>query len=321
MPRLKLTSRSAVYHCISRVVGAERLLDDPAREILCSMLRKQARFTGLQVVTHCVLSNHFHILLRVPLPVPLSDPELIARATALYGTKSPFVKLLEDQHQAAGVLPTDLREGLLSRMGDISMFMKELKQRFSRWFNHQHDRFGTLWAERFKSLLVEDSPAAVEAVAVYVDLNPVRAAMTDDPAHYRWSGYGEAVGGNALAREGLGSFQENPDWAEAGRRYRELLLVTSGTAGSAEKVVLDPEELRKKLADGGKLSMGEVLRLRVRYFTDGVALGTRGYVEEVFKEFRDRFGSKRKTGARRMRGLGALGDLVTMRDLRKRPVG
>jgi putative transposase len=47
-------------------------------------------------------------------------------------------------------------------------------------------------------------------MAAYIDLNPVRAGMVKDPAEYRWSSYGEAVGGGAKgngkkAREGLGA--------------------------------------------------------------------------------------------------------------------
>ena len=64
------------------------------------------------------------------------------------------------------------------------------------------------------------------------------------------------------------------------------------------------------------MTLGEVLRLRVRYFSDGVVLGSRNYVNEVFAEFRDRFGERRKTGARPLRGLAALGHLATLRDLR-----
>lgn len=45
-------------------------------------------------------------------------------------------------------------------------------------------------------------------MAAYIDLNPVRAGVCADPADYRWSGYGEAVGGGKKgngkkAREGL----------------------------------------------------------------------------------------------------------------------
>ena len=68
-----------------------------------------------------------------------------------------------------------------------------------------------------------------------------------------------------------------------------------------------------------ELGMAELLRCRVRYFTDGAVIGSRGFVEEVFQKSRERFGPKRKDGARKWRGKGeaAAGVLWSMRDLRK----
>ena len=321
MARIKLTGRGAVYHCMTRVVGGQALLGSVEKETLRRMLWQQAAFSGLQVVTYCLLANHFHVLLRVPNPTPVPDAELLARASRFYGRRSPFVSALHTAFEHSGSLPESLRIGLLDRMGDVSAFMKELKQRFSRWFNGRHARFGTLWAERFKSVLVEDQPGAVRAVAAYVDLNGVRAGWVEDPKDYRWCGYAEAVAGHALAREGLASFHATGDWAEAGREYREVLLVTSGRAGRSGKVAVEAGTLRRELRRGGELSLGEVLRLRVRYFTDGVALGSRGYVNGVFAEFRDRFGARRRTGARPLRGVTALKDLASLRDLRVDAVG
>ena len=69
------------------------------------------------------------------------------------------------------------------------------------------------------------------------------------------------------------------------------------------------------------MSRGEVRRWRVRYFSDGVVLGSRTYVNAVFGEYRDRFGARRRTGARPLRGLAALSHLATLRDLRVDAVG
>ncbi|MGY8697004.1 MAG: transposase, partial [Verrucomicrobiia bacterium] len=84
-------------------------------------------------------------------------------------------------------------------MGDVSLFMKELKQRFSIWYNKSHRRQGTLWGERFKSVLVQDDPFALMTIAAYIDLNPVRAGIVSDPVEYRYCGYGEAMGGSKIA--------------------------------------------------------------------------------------------------------------------------
>jgi hypothetical protein len=90
---------------------------------------------------------------------------------------------------------------------DLSEFMKSLLERFTKRFNRTHSRSGKLWEDRFKSVIV-GSGVAARRMAAYIDLNPVRAGMVKDPADYRWSSYGEAVGGgkkgnSKKAREGL----------------------------------------------------------------------------------------------------------------------
>ncbi|MCP5516094.1 MAG: transposase [Verrucomicrobiales bacterium] len=319
-PRLKLAGRPAVYHCISRIVGGQRLLGDLEKEQLRLLLRRQAAFCGLEVITYCFLDNHFHLLLRVPAQLACTDQELVGRAVGFYGPKSPQAMALQEALAAQGRLPDDLREGLGRRLGDVSAFMKEFKQRFSRWYNRRHKRFGTLWAERFKSLLVEDTPEVVEKVAAYIDLNPVRAGRVRDPKDYRWSGYGEAMGGNRLAQRGLAGMAAGGEWGRMQAGYRAVLLVKSGWAGRSGKVALDGATIRRGLAQGARLGLGQVLRLRVRYLSDGLVLGTRGYVEGLLGEFRDRFGPGRRSGARGLRGLAGFEGLATLRDLRVRAV-
>lgn len=78
-------------------------------------------------------------------------------------------------------------------------------------------------------------------MAAYIDLNPVRAGMVSDPAEYRWSSYGEAVGGGKKgngkkAREGLvracmshrGVGFEAERWKEVSRIYRRAMGLALG---------------------------------------------------------------------------------------------
>jgi len=80
-------------------------------------------------------------------------------------------------------------------------------------------------------------------------------------------------------------------------------------------------DVKKVLARGGKLSVGEVLRCRLRHLTDGLVFGRRGFVNGVFEKAREYFGKKRKSGARPIREIGAPKSkedrLCTMRDLKK----
>ena len=94
----------------------------------------------------------------------------------------------------------EIRSRYTGRMHDLGGFMKSLLERFTKWFNRTHSRSGTLWGDRFKSVIVESGVAA-RTMAAYIDLNPVRAGMVQDPADYRWSSYGEAVVGGKKGDE------------------------------------------------------------------------------------------------------------------------
>jgi hypothetical protein len=67
------------------------------------------------------------------------------------------------------------------------------------------------------------------------------------------------------------------------------------------------------------VALRKMLRCRVRYFSDGAVLGSREFVDGVFRACRERFGAKRTSGARKLRGSGAAaaGALWSVRDLQK----
>jgi REP element-mobilizing transposase RayT len=175
--RLKVKDQPAVYHCVTRVVGGAMLLDKQAKEVLRKQLWYMARFCGVEILTYCIMTNHFHVLVRVPDKQELNDQALLTRFSELYGDKKGRVETLEAILKKGGEEAQAERDKLLARMGDVSLFMKELKQRFSIWYNRSHRRYGTLWAERFKSVLIEDTAACLRTVAAYIDLNPVRAGL------------------------------------------------------------------------------------------------------------------------------------------------
>jgi REP element-mobilizing transposase RayT len=318
-PRIKVPDQTAVYHCISRCVGNQFLLDDVDKEQLRLMLWQQADFCGIQVITYGILDNHFHVEVRIQPQGQVADTELLRRAEGFYPAKNPLLQRMRKELDQEGALSNHLRQKLLRRMGDVSAFMKELKQGFSRWYNRRHERFGTLWAERFRSVLVQDHPEVVRIMALYIDLNPVRAGLVSDPKEYRFCGYAEAVVGNEWARAGLLRALGGESWATGGPEYRQLLFLGAGTAGQSGKAVLDRETILRVLREGGQISCEEALRLRIRYFSDGLVFGMAPYVEEIFRRYRGQFGKTRRTGSRKLRGL-PFDQLRTLRDLRVDPV-
>lgn len=278
MKRIKIRKEVATYHVISRVVAGERLLKPKDREVFRKQMRQMAAFCGVEVETYCILSNHFHLLVRVPPQTDLADKELVRRYAVLYGKSD--AKVLEKNLRSPG-LRDPLRKGLLKRMNDLSFFVKELKLRYTLYYNRTHKRFGTLWAEKFKSLIVQNDPRALLTVAAYIDLNPVRAGFCRDPKEYRFCGYAEAVAGGAEARAGLSRLMENSDWREAARHYRMTLFGKGAVRDPSAEGGMDPEKARKVIEAGGRLSFRDLARCRIRYFSDGVALGSTEFVDRI----------------------------------------
>lgn len=75
----------------------------------------------------------------------------------------------------------------------ISRLMRRLSARQGRRVNRLEERIGTLWAGRFKSSVI-DTDGYLLACLRYVEMNPVRAGMVDQPEDYRWSSYAQRVG-------------------------------------------------------------------------------------------------------------------------------
>jgi hypothetical protein len=322
LARRKPNHQPTVFHCTSRAVGGQFLFDDLDKDHFRHLMYKHAAFCEMKVLTHTILSNHFHIVCRGPGPLQLTDPQLLAKLQRFYGPQSR--QALEFQNallKPKGLLLAQLRSRYLARIGDLSVYFKELKQAFSRWYNKRHDRYGTLWAERFRSAVIEGPPGAALIVAAYVDLNSVRAGLVPDPKDYRWSGYAQALAQGGQAREGLQTlWPKEWGWKKGLAEYRKLLFGEAYRAGHSKKKTLDPAAIRKVYAKGGRLSIAELLRLRIRYFTDGVVIGSRAFVEEFFRTYHQSLVPKRKSGARRMKG-GDWGGLMTLRDLQKNVIG
>ncbi|MCC5842347.1 MAG: transposase, partial [Opitutales bacterium] len=203
-------------------------MDEEAMEAMRHIMRSQAVFAGMEVLTYCFMANHFHIFVRLdPKETEnLDDAGLVGRFRALYGgTRCASLGLDADDLEAILAKNGDPAEGirrrLKARMGDVSVFMREVKTRFTLWYNGERGTVGTFWAERFRSVIVEADTEAQRMVAAYIDLNPVRAGLVEDASDYGFSGFGEACAGGTSARRGIARIEGKMTWATKWHeRYR-----------------------------------------------------------------------------------------------------
>lgn len=284
---------------MTRVVGREMLLGDVEKEHMRQLIRRVEGFSGVRVLTYAVMTNHVHLLLEEPdRDSVVTDAVLMERLRALYTEEEmgEIVLRWSDWEEQGNLFAVEEDKRRYSRrMHDISDFMKTLKHRFSFWYNRMHGRKGTLWEERFKSVLVEGGDV-LRTVAAYIEMNPVRAGMVNDPMEYCFCGLGEAMGGSRRARAGIGElmrlkrvgFGLDTDlaWEKVLSQYAEEVL-HYGVKGD--------DEQRGVARTNRFLS-------RCRYFTDGQVLGSKDFVEEFFSEHRDYFGPRRSHGGRKVKG-------------------
>jgi putative transposase len=93
--------------------------------------------------------------------------------------------------------------------GGISGLMESVGRRYVRYINATYRRSGTLFEGRFKSSLV-DSECYLLTCMGYIELNPVRAGMVDNPGQYPWSSFRTYVGKSVI------------DWLSESKKYRRL---------------------------------------------------------------------------------------------------
>ena len=228
-------------------------------------------------------------------------------------------------------------------MFNLSEFVRCVKLRFTRWHNRRHGRRGTIWEERFGSVVVEEEERALRTMAAYIDLNPVRAGMVEDPADYRWSGYAEAMAGKARSRRGLVRIIGQIAWPRATAAeakpwgddsfpkqvemralvFYRAILGGQGAAREREDGTVIRRGLSEKARDRlttatERRVRAEVLVRRIAHFTRGVMFGSREFVDGWFEANRSavkgRSQLERKRGSRSL-GRPALRGLYSLRDL------
>ncbi|MCC5840245.1 MAG: hypothetical protein JJT96_08980 [Opitutales bacterium] len=264
-------------------------MDEEAMEAMRQIMRSQAAFAGMEVLTYCFLANHFHIFVRLdPKETEnLDDASLVRRFRALYGaTRCASVGLKAEELEVILAKNRNSAEGirrrLKARMSEVSVFMREVKTRFTLWYNRKHGTVGTFWAERFRSVVVEADTEAQRMVAAYIDLNPVRAGLVEEAADYTFSGFGEACAGESAARRGIARVEGKPSWTtQWHERYRARLCSRMGP-GERPRRLADQRpsgEAEGKDRQGVGVTEGSRLLSKIRAFSESWVVGSFAWVE------------------------------------------
>ncbi|MFW5996636.1 MAG: transposase [Lentisphaeria bacterium] len=275
--RIRNDQAPCYYHLINRVTGDPNALPfgDDEKEQLFQLFQQLQRFYTVEIISVVVMSNHLHA-------VCCTYPELPDSETV----RKRYRAFYADKYPEPDWSNPEIVSHYAQRMRDVSCLMKDVQQRFTHWFNKRTGRRGRLWADRFKSVVLEGDKALWECVK-YIEMNPIRANICQDPGDYRFSTWGRYCGSGkhpfreAFHRHIAPLVSDRVENAEKSfpavtDEFRgELMRITVSEGGGTPEETLAAEEAAKR---------GVPFRLtvtrRMRYWSDGAIIGTRAFVEE-----------------------------------------
>ena len=252
-------------HCVEGV-SREFPFGDVEKQKFLMHLKRTLTLYSIECLSAVVMSNHYHLILYVPKET-FAIEEMVKRII-----KFKKGKLLPTVHDY-------YTQRRLELSNDLSSFMKELQQGYTCWYNRtrKYKRRGTLWEQRFKCTKLAGSQALATCLK-YIELNPFRAEIVEDPADYSFSTYGiwQKSGRHPykksfekhmvealriyLKKENMGGLQ-----TYFRERFAAICVRESGGDNLEVNLAVKKAGTRKK----------HVLMTRSRFWIDSMVLGTR----------------------------------------------
>jgi len=292
--RLVNVGEKTAYHIMSRTALDGFPFGDVEKDALVKITRKFSRLFFVEVFGFCIMGNHFHLLIQMIPEHNFDDEEIRKRCKTHYGDDFE----VSDEQIA----------GYRDKLSSLANYIKEIKQAFSCYYNQRNNRRGTLWGDRFKSVIVENGETLINCLA-YIDLNPLRAGLVELPEQYRWNSLGYHVQTNNrdkfLSTDfGLKEFNVKSK-KERVKRYRRYVY-ESGSLNQPEKgnvKVIEDKVIEKERSKDFEISRSDRFRYRTRYFTDSGIIGSKEFVAENYQRFKHLFYSKHAKKPKPIKGL------------------
>lgn len=283
IPRLLNPYEPTFYHVMSRTALDGFPLGDVEKDYLLEVIQRCSQLYFVDVFGICLMSNHFHILLRVNPEEGYTDQQIRDRIQSVCKDKEKISDQVVNKYR--------------HKLGCLSEYMKEVKQTFTRYYNKQHKRKGFFWGQRYKSVIVEKGETLANCLA-YIDLNPVRAGIVDRPEDYRWNtlGYlyqrGDGVDLDSFLFQEFGlENEQHLSQEERVSNYRRFVY-RMGALESSKGASIKTEILQREEKKEFKVSKLDCFRQRTRYFTDSGVIGSKRFVLERYNQFSEYFTCK-----------------------------
>jgi putative transposase len=215
MPRLpRIYLKDALYFITSRAEHNENIFKDEGDyTMFLELLKKYQEQYGIKIFAFCLIPEHFHLLIEL-------EKEVSKKAAVQNNTQ------------------------------EISDFMRDLNNNYTKFYNGRYSRKGHLFRERYKAALVEKDPYLLKMTA-YIHLNPEKVNLAQDAKEYPYSSYQYYLYNDLAEKKGMGFMKAAVDEALnllGNVNYAEFVRGVSNDDG---------EYIHKKLQRGGILGSEE----------------------------------------------------------------
>jgi len=248
----RVKDQDTVHHILNRIAHRVYFLGDDERNDFIEMIRRAAEYCGIKVLAWCVLTNHFHLMIHLPVADDVGEEEVLRRYGVLKGRAAlDRMSATIDSWRSKGEHGEQEISRWLAvqrrRMYDVGEFMKIVKQWFTEEYNRRHSHVGTLWESEYQDKPVKMTVGEMSKRMGYIHLNPIRAAAVATFDGYAWSSFYAFVRGDEIAEFGMRFVYDDFESSVADLKERHLLLL--------EKLLEDEkkrraEEIARKRAAG-----------------------------------------------------------------------
>ncbi len=271
------STEAAFYHLTNRVAGRSDWFpfkNDQARHKLLDMMLFYVNAYRCRLAAFQIMGNHFHFVVHFEKPRALSRDELMDSAHKLYGRQA--------EKKTADWTVAQWKD-FNQRLFDVSKLMQNVDGLYARWFNLKFERRGHFWSDRFKNAELLGSEAVQDAI-LYVELNAVRAGLVKRPEQWkcgsaRWRLTGEDQ--DLIPLEELFPADPGTDLYSSyrARLYYRGAVPTREDQAAIPRWILQQEDRRGFTRAGA-------FRRRLRFLTDGLAVGPAEKVAQLLETYR-----------------------------------
>src|SRR3990167_9341964 len=108
--------------------------------------------------------------------------------------------------------------------GSLAEIMKGINLSYAQYYKYKYKHIGHFWQDRYKSIIISKDTYLL-ACGSYIELNPVRAKIVEDPKDYKWSSYHVYAYGkkDSVVDEHPIYRELSKDETERRKRYREFV--------------------------------------------------------------------------------------------------